>query len=74
MTIYPTIDDMRIVAAAYRQEMVAGHGDVEAYRAALEAYLAKHPEKSSDTAGQEVGRLIFQAAERGDGWLYGRKG
>ena len=67
-------DDLRVVATAYRQEMMAGHGDMEAYRAALEAYLARHPEKSSDAAGQEVARLIFAAAERGDGWPHGRDG
>ena len=74
MATDPMNDDLRIVAAAYCQEMLAGNGDMEAYRAALETYLVQHPEKSSDTAGQEVMRLILQASERGDGWLDGRKG
>ena len=74
MTTDPMTDDLRIVAAAYRQEMLAGNGDMEAYRAALEAYLARHPEKPSDTAGREVARLIFEASSAEDGWLYGRKG
>ena len=67
MATAPVNDDMRIVAAAYREEMLAGHGDQEAYRAALEAYLAQHPEKPSDTAGREVARLIFEASNAEDG-------
>ena len=74
MTTEPMNDDLRLVAAAYRQEMLAGHGDQEAYRAALEANLAQHPEKPSDAAGREVARLIFEASNADDGWLYGRKG
>ena len=34
-------DDMLMVATAYRQELMAGRGDVAAYAATLEAYLAK---------------------------------
>ena len=74
MATDPTNDDLRIIAAAYREEMLAGNGDQEAYRAALEAFLVQHPEKSSVAAGREVARLIFQASERGAGWFYGRKG
>ena len=66
-------DDMRIVATAYREEMLAGNGDQEAYAAALTAYMARYPEKPSDIAGKEVSRLIFEASERGDGWIYGRE-
>ena len=63
-----------IVATAYRQEMMAGHGDQEAYAAALDAYLLRYPEKPSDTAGREVSRLIFEASSAEDGWIYGRDG
>ncbi len=70
----PNNEDLLIVATAYRQEMMAGHGDMEAYRAALEAYLLRYPEKPSDTAGREVSRLIFEASSAEDGWIYGRDG
>ena len=74
MSTDPTNDDLRIVSTAYRHEMSAGNGDMEAYRAALEAYLARHPEKSSDAAGREVARLITEASTMDDDWLCGREG
>ena len=67
-------DDLRAVAAAYRAVRVSGHGDQEAYRAALEVFMAKHPEKPSDKAGREVGELIIAASTRDGDWLYGREG
>ena len=73
MTSDPTNEALLIVATAYRQEMMAGHGDQEAFAAALEAYLLRYPEKPSDTAGKEVSRLIFEASTAEDGWIYGRE-
>ena len=67
MTTDPMTDDKRLVATAYRQEMLAGHGDQEAYDAAIEAYLARYPEKPSDIAALEVARLIFEASSAEDG-------
>ena len=72
MTTDPMNDDLRLVAAAYRQEMLAGHGDLAAYCAAFEAYMAKYPEKSSDNAAGIVSRLIFEASNADDGWIFGR--
>lgn len=72
MTTDPMNADLRLVAAAYRHEMLAGNGDQETYRAALVAYLAQHPEKPSDAAGREVARLIFEASSAEDGWIYGK--
>jgi len=74
MATNPTDDDLLIVAAAYRQEMLAGHGDLEAYRAAFEAYSKRYPEKTTDTAAFEVSRLIFETSAGEDGWIYGRDG
>ena len=74
MSTNPINDDLLIVAAAYRQEMSAGHGDLEAYRAAFEAYTKRYPEKPTDTAAREVTRLIFEASSAEDGWVYGREG
>ena len=45
----------------------------EAYHAALEAYLIRYPEKSSDTAGEEVARLIFEASAREPGREFRRQ-
>ena len=70
----PMSEDMRIVARAYREEMLAGNGDMEAYSAALEAYLARHPDKPADAAGRHVAELIFEASAWGDSWIYGRDG
>ena len=42
-------DDMLIIATANRGEMLAGHGDLKAYRAAFEAYSKLYPEKPTDT-------------------------
>ncbi len=67
-------EDLRVVAAAYRAMRVAGHDDQEAYRAALEVYMARHPEKTSDKAGREVTELILEAATREGDWLNGREG
>lgn len=74
MTTDPINDDQRLVATAYRQEMLAGHGDLEAYRAAFEAYTKRYPEKPTDAASLEVSRLIFEASSGEDEWIYGRKG
>jgi hypothetical protein len=73
MTTNPMTNDMRIVATAYRQEMLAGGGDLEGYRAALDVYLDQHPEKPRDIAGKEVRRLIYEASAREDGWIYGKE-
>ena len=72
MTTDPMTDDMRIVATAYREEMLAGHGDLEAYCAAFEAYSKRYPEKPTDTAAREVSRLIFEASTADDCWIFGR--
>jgi hypothetical protein len=67
-------DDLQVVAAAYRALRVAGQGDQEAYAAALEVYMARHPERPADKAGREVTELIIQAATTEGDWLYGREG
>ena len=41
MATDPTNDDLRIVATAYRDEMLAGNGDQEAYRAAPPAVKSR---------------------------------
>ncbi len=61
----------RAVALAYRRERKRGHGEFEAYQAAMQAYRQLHPEDTDDAAGYEVGRLIFEASERAGPWLYG---
>jgi hypothetical protein len=66
------LDDLRLVAAAYRRERVAGHGDREAYHAALAAYLEQNPHVPADKAGETVSRLIFEASEKAPDWLHGR--
>ncbi len=66
--------DLQVVAAAYRAVRVAGHNDQEAYRVALEVYMARHPEKPSDKAAREVTELIVEAATREGDWLYGHEG
>jgi hypothetical protein len=73
MTLDPTTDDRLLVATAYRDQMLAGRGPLEAYRAALEAYLRRYPEKPSDIAGKEVTRLILEASAVEDSWIYGRE-
>ncbi len=62
---------LRAVALAYRRERVRGHGDFEAYQAAVQAYRERRPEEPENTAQHEVGRLIAEAAERAGQWLYG---
>ena len=68
-----TVSDatLRAVALAYRRERMSGHGDFEAYQAAMQAYRQLHPEAADDAARYEVGRLISEAAERAGQWLYG---
>jgi hypothetical protein len=65
-------DDLRLVGSAYRRERVAGHGDREAYHAALAAYLEQNPHLPADKAGETVSHLIFEAAEKDPAWLHGR--
>ena len=69
MTTDPDADDKLLVATAYREQMLAGRGDLEAYRAALEAYMRRYPEKPSDVAGKEVTRLIIEISAQNDGWI-----
>lgn len=64
--------DLRLVAQAYRRERVAGHGDREAYHAALAAYLEQNPHVPADKAGNIVSLLIFEASEKAPDWLHGR--
>jgi hypothetical protein len=73
MTTDPMTDDMLLVATAYREQMLAGGGDLEGNQAALAAYLARYPDKPPDIAGKEVSRLIFEVSAREDGWIYGRE-
>ncbi len=65
------LSTLRAVALAYRLERKRGHGDFEAYQAAMQAYRQLHPEDADDAAGYEVARLIFEASERAGPWLYG---
>ncbi len=65
------LSTLRAVALAYRQERKRGHGDFEAYQAAMQAYRELRPEDPENTAQHEVGRLIAEAAERAGQWLYG---
>lgn len=74
MNTDPMTEDTHIVAKAYREEMQAGHSDLEAYRAAFKAYSSRYPEKAAHEAGREVADLIFDASARGDRWVFGRAG
>ena len=67
-----TVSDatLRAVALAYRRERMSGHGDLEAYQAAMQAYRKRRPEEPENTAQHEVGRLIAEAAERAP-WDFG---
>ena len=65
------LSTLRAVALAYRRERKRGHGDLEAYQAAMQAYRELRPEEPENTAQHEVGRLIAEAAERAGPWLYG---
>ena len=65
------LSTLRAVALAYRRERKLGHGDHEAYQAAMKAYRELRPDDPENTAQREVGRLIAEAAERAGQWLYG---
>ncbi len=62
---------LRAVALAYRRKRKRGHGDLEAYQAAMQAYRELRPEEPENTAQREVARLIAEAAERAGPWLSG---
>ena len=62
---------LRAVALAYRRKRKRGHGDLDAYQAAMQAYRELRPEVPENTAQHEVARLIAEAAERAGPWLYG---
>ena len=68
------LSTLRAVALAYRRKRKRGHGDFEAYQAAMQAYREIRPEEPENTAQEEVGRLIAEAAERAGPWLYGAPG
>ena len=68
----PHLDDLRLVAKAYRRDRLAGHGDLERYNAALAAYLERYPYMPADKAGEIVAELIFEASEKDAAWLHGR--
>jgi hypothetical protein len=73
MTTDPMTEDMRLVAAAYREQMLAGRGEIAAWHTALEAYMARYPEKPADKAGSEVTGLILEASSKGADWICGRE-
>ena len=50
------LSTLRAVALAYRRERKRGHGDFEAYQAAMLAYRQLHLEDADDAARYEFGR------------------
>ncbi len=64
------LSTLRALALAYRRERVRGHGDFEAYQAAIQTHRELRPKEPENTAQHEVGRLIAEAAERAP-WDFG---
>ena len=62
----PDIDDLRLVADAFRGEQVSRGCDQAsfeaAFQAALRAYLAAHPEREAALAAETVADLIHHVS------------
>ena len=62
----PDLDDLRLVADAFRGEQ-ASYGDDQtsfeaAFQAALRAYLAAHPDLEAERAAEIVADLVHHAS------------
>ena len=57
----PDLDDLHLVADAYRGEYVSGGSEQAAFQAALRAYLAAHPEREAERAAEIVTDLLYSA-------------
>ena len=68
---------VRDVCAAYRRGQIAGEWEHDCFQAAMDVYMAAHPELPNDfdsrcDASPAVARMIYWAARNHNAWLFGK--